>query len=358
MNSNDRYIDIRKLPDSKEIYIIKEAGYFPVLAAISEDIIIAVLRSGAGHVGIEGRLDVVRSEDGGDSWAEPITIANTERDDRNPALGIAKSGTIVLAYHAQGSYDENGNFAPNLKNVDMLVTRSHDGGVTWEEPYLLNCEPLRPHSAYGKILTLSDGTLLMPIYGQATSVLDCEADVQSQSGCLSYVLRSTDEGLTWCNPSVVGADLNEAAYLLLPNGELLGVLRSKDSEQSLHACRSSDAGYTWTKPQRITEPREHPADLIVLSNDYILLTFGHRHPPYGVQGMISRDGGHTWDEKRLLFCDDRPGTDCGYPSSVRLPNGRIITAYYSAGEHQDSYQDDGAFAKAVIYEEAEILTNL
>jgi hypothetical protein len=268
--------------------------------------------------------------------------------------GKGESGTIVLAYHAQGSYDANGKFAPNLKNVDMHVTRSHNGGITWEKPYLLNFEPLRPHSAYGKLLTLPDGTLLMPIYGQATGVLDCEAGVQSQSGCLSYLLRSKDEGLTWGDPSVVGADLNEAAYLLFPNGELLGVLRSNDSEQALYACRSTDAGYTWTKPQRITEPREHPADLISLSNDYILLTFGHRHPPYGVQGMISRDGGHTWDEKRLLFCDDRLGGDCGYPSSVRLPNGRIITAYYSAGDHQDAYRGDGAFAKAVIYEEAQL----
>jgi len=358
MNSNDKYTDIRKLPDSKEVYIIKEAGYFPVLATISEREVIAVLRSCAGHVGIEGRLDVVRSEDCGDSWSEPIVVADSDRDDRNPALGIAKSGTIVLAYHAQGSYDANGKFAPSLRNVDMHVIRSHDGGITWEEPYLLNFEPLRPHSAYGKIVTMSDGTLLMPIYGQATGVLDCEADVQSHSGCLSYLMRSKDEGLTWGDPSVVGADLNEAAYLLLPNGELLGVLRSNDSEQALYSCRSADAGYTWTKPQRITEPREHPADLISLSHDYILLTFGHRHLPYGVQGMISRDGGHTWDRKRLLFCDDRPGTDCGYPSSVRLPNGRIITAYYSAGEQQDSYRGDGAFAKAVIYEESRLLENL
>ena len=358
MNSNDKYIDIRQLPGSKEVYIVKEAGYFPVLAVTSEREVIAVLRSCAGHVGIEGRLDVVRSEDGGDSWLDPIVVADSDRDDRNPALGIAKSGMIVLAYHAQGSYDADGKFAPSLKNVDMYVTRSHDGGITWEEPYLLNFEPLRPHSAYGKILTLPDGTLLMPIYGQATGVLDCEADVQSQSGCLSYLLRSEDEGLTWDEPSVVGADLNEAAYLLLPNGELLGVLRSNDSEQALYACRSTDAGYTWTEPQRITKPREHPADLLLLSNDYILLTFGHRHPPYGVQGMISRDGGHTWDEKRLLFCDDRPGSDCGYPSSVRLPNGRIITAYYSAGEHQDSYRGDGAFAKALVYDEAQLLAHL
>ena len=357
MNSNDKYIDIRQLPGSKEVYIIEEAGYFPVLATISEREVIAVLRSCAGHVGIEGRLDVIRSEDCGDSWSEPIVIADSDRDDRNPALGIAKSGTIVLAYHTQGSYDANGKFAPSLRNVDMHVTRSHDGGITWEEPYPLNCEPLKSHSAYGKIVTMPDGTFLMPIYGQATGILDCEADVQSQSGCLSYLLRSKDEGLTWGDPSVVGADLNEAAYLLLPDGELLGALRSNDSEQALYACRSTDAGYNWTKPQRITEPREHPADLISLSNDYILLTFGHRHPPYGVQGMISRDGGCTWDSKRLLFCDDRPGTDCGYPSSVRLPNGRIITAYYSAGEHQDSYRVDGAFAKAVIYEESKVLEN-
>ena len=370
MSSDEEYIDVRQLPGSKEVYIVKEAGYFPVLTAVSDRELIAVFRSGAGHLGIEGRLDVARSEDAGDSWSAPMVVADSARDDRNPALGIAEGGVIVLAYHAQGGYEADGKFSHRIRNVDMCVTRSHDGGITWEEPYLLSFEPLRSHSAYGKILTLPDGALLMPIYGQATGVLDCEVDVRSQSKCLSYLLRSEDKGLTWGKPSVVGADLSEGAYLLLPNGELFGILRSANEEQGLHACRSTDAGYTWTKPQRITEPLEHPGDLVLLPNNHVLLAFGRRRPPYGVQGMISPDGGRSWDERRLLFCDDRPGRDCGYPSSVRLPgrqlaeggpssvSNRIITAYYSAGDHQDAYRGDGAFARAVVYEESELLASL
>ena len=72
--------------------------------------------------------------------------------------------------------------------------------------------------------------------------------------------------------------------------------------------------------------------------------------------MISRDGGHTWEaERKLVFNDDRSGTDCGYPSSVRLPKGRIITAYYSAGDHMDAYRGDGAYAMAVCYDEKELV---
>jgi len=136
MSSNDKYVDIRKLSGSKEVYVIKEAGYFPVLTALSDCEVIAVLRSGAGHVGIGGRLDVVRSEDGGDSWSEPITVADSDRDDRNPALGIAKSGTIILAYHEQGSYDADGKFAPDRsiylnfsENTTILWSRFISGKI-------------------------------------------------------------------------------------------------------------------------------------------------------------------------------------------------------------------------------------
>jgi hypothetical protein len=66
-----------------------------------------------------------------------------------------------------------------------------------------------------------------------------------------------------------------------------------------------------------------------LRNGDVLLTFGERNVPYGAGAILSHDGGKTWDPKtRMVLADDARTRDCGYPSSVELPDGRIVTVYY------------------------------
>ena len=50
--------------------------------------------------------------------------------------------------------------------------------------------------------------------------------------------------------------------------------------------------------------------------------------------MISRDGGESWDADWILR-DDGPDWDLGYPASVEMPDGSVLTVYYQkhrAGE--------------------------
>ncbi|MEM3046840.1 MAG: sialidase family protein [Candidatus Bathyarchaeia archaeon] len=349
-------VDVRRMRGARETVMMRDGGYFPVLTALSSREVIAVVRGGAGHIGIEGRLDLLRSMDGGETWLPPFTVAQSEWDDRNPALGQSRDGTLILAYHHQGSYDEGGRYAPGLGRVDTYVTRSRDFGYTWEPPRPLSLEPFRGRSPYGKIVTLPDGTLLMPVYGERTGVVAEEAKAPAGAADFSYVLRSRDDGLTWEDPSLIAAGFNEAGLVRLGNGELLAALRSEARHASVSISRSADDGYTWTRPEKVTEASEHPGDLLSLGGDRVLLTYGRRHPPHGVRGLLSHDNGRTWGHDReLVYADDRPGPDCGYPSSVLLTSGRVITAYYSAGDHMDAYRHDGAFAKAVLYGEEELL---
>ena len=43
--------------------------------------------------------------------------------------------------------------------------------------------------------------------------------------------------------------------------------------------------------------------------------------------MFSKDEGENWDIENVLV-DDEPGGDTGYPSSVVLKDGNILTVYY------------------------------
>jgi hypothetical protein len=177
--------------------------------------------------------------------------------------------------------------------------------------------------------------------------------------CPTYLLRSRDHGRTWGDPILVALGLNEGDVLFLPDGDWLFAGRSEQGdEQAVYTCRSRDEGQTWGEVQRVTEPHEHPPDLTLLRQGRVLLTYGHRHAPFGVQGRLSPDLGATWLPLRLILADDLPGGDTGYPSTARLPHGRLVTVFYSAGtaaQPFDAYAAREAFCRAVCYDEQALI---
>jgi hypothetical protein len=354
------FIDIRTLPGTAITDVVRGQGYFPVIAGLGGRECMVVLRGGAGHIGLDGRLDAVHSTDGGATWESPITIADSERDDRNPALGRAADGALILAYHWQGSYDAEGKWAPDSRKADTKIICSRDGGRTWDGDRLLDFTPINGASPFGKIRCDIDGTLYMPIYGGGPALANLTPGVTTGDATSpTYLLCSDDNGATWSNPILVALGLNEADLLILPDGEWLFAARSeKRGEAAIYTCRSGDKGSTWTDLQKVTSSSEHPPDLTLLGSGEILLTFGCRNEPYGVQGLLSRDSGRTWEDRRLLYADDLPGFDIGYPSTLRLDDGRLITVFYSAGTPEqpfNTYEATDAFCRAVCYDEEALL---
>jgi sialidase-1 len=348
-----QFIDIRNFENTKESDVVKGLGYFPVIVGLPSDEVLVVLRGGAPHIGIGGRLDLVRSSDDGETWSKPQVIVDSDKDDRNPSFGLAVDGTLVLAYHWQAGYDENGKWSPGPYKQETKVCLSHDGGNTWEEPMLLNIATQRGNSPFGKMFNDANGKLYMPIYGAKNT----ESGVRNSfDPTYTYLITSTDNGKTWDEVIEVAKGFNEADYLILPNDEWLCAVRSQTKdEQAVYVCRSKDSGRTWSQPKRVTEAREHPPDLIQLSDGTILLIFGVRHEPYSIQGMVSRDFGVTWLKTRLLLADNLPGTDIGYPSTVRLKNGKLITVYYRAGSKTNQGDGTNPACLAICYDEKTLL---
>ena len=83
-----------------------------------------------------------------------------------------------------------------------------------------------------------------------------------------------------------------------------------------------------------------PPHLLKLADDRILCTHGYRRPPMGVRAVVSQDGVDTWDVAgTVVLRDDSSGHsplrgegtgvgDVGYPVSIQLPDGAVLTAYY------------------------------
>src|SRR5439155_22257192 len=71
----------------------------------------------------------------------------------------------------------------------------------------------------------------------------------------------------------------------------------------------------------------YPSHLLRLRDGRLLMTYGHRRRPLGNQARVSRDHGRTWSEP-LILSDDGTSTDLGYPSTVQLEDGRLLTVWY------------------------------
>ena len=72
-----------------------------------------------------------------------------------------------------------------------------------------------------------------------------------------------------------------------------------------------------------------PSSVIRLQDGRLLLTYGYRHPPFGIRAVASEDDGRTWRTDRVFVLrTDGDNYDLGYPRSVQLKDGTVVTIYY------------------------------
>ena len=328
----------------KRSLVVSGQGYFPVALRLQDGRIAVVLRGGAGHLGIAGRLDMVFSADDGRTWSKPGLVVDSPLDDRNPALGQAKDGTLVVGYWRTANYDEKGRYEPRLKKpTNTWVTRSKDGGKTWSESTEIDVKDIGWGSPYGKILTLPDESMLMAVYGGPVHAPAAKVADSNNS----YIYRSTDNGKTWKRWATPGPKrFNETSLLRLASGNLLAAMRSQSGGE-VWLSDSQDGGKTWSEPRNLTPARVHPPDLLLLPDERILLVTGYRVGPFGVRGLVGdKDGNFDW-KRRFILVNDATNSDCGYPSSILLKDGRVLTVYYAVGSKENP--EWGVHCGAVTY---------
>jgi hypothetical protein len=250
------------------------------------------------------------------------------------AVGLAHDGSLIVLAGGWGGVPDT----PSHRKLENWVCRSSDGGKTWQRSSSIKLPSGIDHlTPYGNVVAVSGQMLAAPFYYYRP-----EPDLHS----VSFLLFSRDDGRTWGDAAVIGrGDHNETNVLRLRSDRWLAAVRTSKTPH-LQLFISSDEGMSWSDQGPITQQSHIPGHLLKLSDGRILLTYGIREPDHhGIGIRLSDDEGHTWQPQKMLLHLENRGMDLkgvpdptgasrqdgGYPSTVELSDGTLVTAYYSNG---------------------------
>ncbi|MSU49808.1 MAG: exo-alpha-sialidase [Opitutus sp.] len=304
------------------------------------------------HVDPFGQVHAMTSRDDGATWTFPRVLLDSVTDDRDSGvIETAKSTLLVttftsLAYEAHlqkasvfGEHTDTGWTSKSMPPEQLAkwraaherlgdverkaelgewVIRSTDGGRTWS-PRIATVV----NSPHGPI-QLRDGSLLYAgkkLWAQERKI---------------GVSVSSDDGLTWqwlaeipTRQGDKGSSYHELHAVEAANGTIVAQIRNhNDADKgSTLQTESADGGRTWSSPHPICYG--FPSHLLRLRDGRLLMSYGYRRKPYGNRARISTDHGKTWTEEVVISADGKDG-DLGYPSTVELADGTLVTVWYES----------------------------
>lgn len=285
------------------------------------------------------------SKDGGRSWSRYQRFGFPLSDATRPLRGsitALKDGTVLLV----GRYTRKHERDPDVYVAEIYQSRNHFAGYAGPKRGLIHVPNVAAGTdEYGmpvtgpffeqSIVELPDGDLLGCMWGwfesdQTPSGYPDRCDKWQLKKCRTLLVRSKDRGDTWHYAATIAADADvgpEGFRLpslgLLPDGELLCLMRNGDGGMPLWLSRSRGDYTQWEKPEEVDSSAVY-GGLLVLSDGTVLLACGK--PLYV---MASSDGGRTWDSEHKMQIGTRTGQAfTGRIVLVEVSPGQVVCVYH------------------------------
>lgn len=318
---------------------------FPDITTATDGTLIATWGGVSPNYGT-GKLIVRRSEDGGESWSDPIVVADgvhwngggTTVDENTERIFAFAERPPMTVEHPAG---------------ELLVFRSSDHGQTWQEheisiePNSLGHIPSMHTNESGMTLQFGEyaGRLIRPtrFYGAGN-------EREHWEDHYTNAMYSDDGGDTWQTSEPFPAmGTGEAAIAELSDGRIYYNSRRHLSTDGLnprmrHIAWSYDGGHSWedlSVSDRLPDGSQHRdyglmAGLVRLPlEEHDILIFSNIDSDEGREHgtvWVSFDGGETWPVHRLV---DEGGFAYSSLAAGRPGEGFIYLLYEDAG-HPDS----------------------
>ena len=292
---------------------------FPGICQTKSGALVVCYREGYTHASgnsDDGRIMLVRSDDGGETWGEPeLAYDDPEYDDRNAAISCMDDGTLAIIWdkYLRG------------RHYWAWTITSTDEGRTWSEARKITRQ-VNVHTR-SRGLDLGDGTWLLPW-------ADAEHGAETATWFSIYDPRTGAFEEVRATPTGRREMADEVAVTRAPNNDLVALIRSP-SEPALWQAVSSDNGRTWSEAVLSAIPSQFtPCDLITLQDGRLLCAFSFRERR-NERLVVSRDNGETWDIEDSVDVFDGTqsvGGDRSYPASVQIDADTIGTVLYETRE--------------------------
>lgn len=307
------------------------------------------------HICPFGKTLLWKSTDDGESWSLPTIVNDTWMDDRDAGIVSLGGRKLLVSWftHSASAYETRwhdyilkawpgaesvlkmyASLPEEKRQGGSYIRISEDGGFSFGETVKV------PVSAPHGPIQLKDGSLLYAgkrMYSGPDETGEEPADYKANA---MEVWKGTPDGKNWTKLAKLDppegttlANFHELHAIELESGRILCVIRAQGAEVAhgftMYQTFSDDGGVTWS-PLSCIGVSGSPPHLMMHSSGALVLSFSRREEPYGERALISRDNGVTWDEECVL-CEVSP-RDLGYPASVELRDGSILTVYYQAWE--------------------------
>ncbi len=294
------------------------------------------------HICPFGKLVAIRSYDNGASWTAPEVIIDTPLDDRDGGvMTFGEKGVIATSFNNTPDFQRKQcqvrtsyayAYIDEIEKHDWkkylgsTVAVSEDGGKTFKGPYLMPVSS--PHGP----CELSDGRILYVgrLYDQSNVPASLACYIITPDGkseLLSRISDVAETDLLSCEPHAI--QLKSGRIVVHIRVQKKSDSKRKENIFTIYQSVSDDMGKTFSEPiQILSDEGGAPAHLIEHSSGMLVSVYGYRSAPYGIRAMFSRDGGESWDTDNII-ADTEVSPDLGYPASAELPNGDILTVFYS-----------------------------
>jgi hypothetical protein len=302
---------------------------FPDITRRIDGALAVAYYASTGHTRSNGVIKFTTSTDNGATWSTPTLVVQTAYDARDPKIATLSDGTLLISY-----FETAWNADGTSSNHGVFVTRSRDGGETWDTPTRVDSAMGSTAdtfaASHGPAVQLANGDVLLPLYGTWPGETQWRATV----------IRSTDGGRTFSRDSEVtlAADSRytyaEPNLTVLPSGEIVCGIRVEAPDAWLQVVRSKDNGQTWSQPE-ITDIPARSHHQLLTSDGRLLLTYGNPlisgRP---TEGRMIDDPTGTWNGATPVLIYDSGSGDQANPSSVELSPGQYLTLGYNVNTSQ------------------------